>query len=153
MKYLREGDLEGAEEYRRVMLREAAKSDDELFERDGSLHLFYVTQTMSWDLMHSCPVFSDEDRLTISRYLLKVLRSKEGYGFTGMRKGMHNRENHATRAARAFYFGWRHFSRFYSELLPVELPLWRMKLRDFWAAPFGSFRPFEDSLSQHALGG
>ncbi len=153
MEYLKEGKLDAAQRYREMMLKQAATPDETLFAADNSLHLYYVTQTMSWDLMHTCPVFSDEERLTITRYMLKVLRSDQGYGYAGLRAGMYTRENHGTRAAQAFYFGWRHFSKYYHEPLEVELWLWRTKLRDFWAAPFASSRSFEDSLSQHALGG
>ncbi|MBU0609052.1 MAG: PQQ-binding-like beta-propeller repeat protein, partial [Armatimonadetes bacterium] len=63
------------------------------------------------------------------------------------------RENHATRAAMGFYYGWRHFNKLYRPELSWELDLWRARLQDFWAACFAGFRPFEDSLSQHALGG
>ncbi|HCU36442.1 MAG TPA: hypothetical protein DGT21_13630 [Armatimonadetes bacterium] len=153
MEYLKEGKLEAAQRYREMMLKHAATPDETLFATDNSLHLYYITQTMSWDLMYACPVFSDDERLTITRYMLKVLRSGEGYGYTGLRGGMFTRENHGTRAAQAFYFGWRHFNKYYHAPLEVELWLWRTKLRDFWAAPFASSRSFEDSLSQHALGG
>lgn len=151
--YLLTGDLDKASEYRDAMLRQAATPNEALFGRDASLHLFYVTQTMSWDLMHACPVFSDDERLKITDYLLKVMRSPQGYGYSGIGAGMRSRENHATRAARAFYYGWRHFSKYYAQKLEAELPLWRAKLEGFWASCFASSRSFEDSLSQHALGG
>ena len=151
--YLLTGDLEQAEEYRSLMLRQSDEPDDKLFGPDTSLHLFYVTKTMSWDLMHTCPVFSADERLKITNFLLKVMRSGQGYGYSGISPGMRSRENHATRAARAFYYGWRHFSKYYPRELEGELPLWRAKLQGFWAACLASSRSYEDSLSQHALGG
>ena len=149
--YMKSGDIEHARDYREQMLRKLEVPDEKLFARDNSLHLRYVTQTQSWDLMESCGVFDDEERLRIANYLLKIMRSKEGYEH--IRPSMSCRENHATRAARAFYYGWRHFNKYYPDELSAELVLWRRKLRDFWAAPFASSRSFEDSLSQHALGG
>ncbi len=151
--FLKSGDMEHAREYREIMLKQLGATDEELFGADASLHLHYVTQTMSWDLMESCGVFSDAERLEIANYLLKVMRSPQGYGYSGLRAGLATRENHATRAARAFYYGWRHFSKYYSDDLGIEPELWRRKLRDFWAACFASSRSYEDSLSQHALGG
>ena len=151
--YLVSGDLERAKEYRDVMLKAADTPDAVLFGKDTTLHLFYVTKTLSWDLMSSCEVFSDEERLKVDNFLLKVLRSSQGYDYAGLRPGMFCRENHGTRAAQAFYYGWRYFDRSYGDELSAELHLWRRKLAEFWSACFASSRSFEDSLSQHALGG
>lgn len=151
--YLTSGNLDAAQRYRQVMLQNAATPDAKLFNEDNALHLFFVRQMMSWDLMEGCGVFSDAERLQITNYLLKIARSDQGYGYAGMRAGLYSRENHGTRAARAFYYAWRYFGKYYPAEMSTELVLWRTKLRDFWAACFASSRTFEDSLSQHALGG
>lgn len=151
--YLTTGNLESARSFRESMLRKAAVPDNTLFNRDSALHLFFAKEIISWDLMESCGVFSDAERLAIARYLLKIARSEEGYGYPGLRDGLTSRENHGTRAARAFYYAWRYFSKYHPDTLGVELSLWRKKLAGFWAACFASSRTFEDSLSQHALGG
>lgn len=151
--YLKTGDLEHAQEYRRVMLEDARALKQRLANRDNALHLFYVTRTMSWDLMEGCGVFSDEERLEIARSLLTILRSDQGYQYVAARGGRTTKENHATRGARAFYYGWRHFSKYYREELGGELTAWRHALAQFWQWPLSSSRSYEDSLSQHALGG
>lgn len=146
--YHKSGDLEHARTYRQYVL-------DNWFEENHRdwRHLFYITKTLSWELMHTAPVFTDEERLRITNELLKHLRGDQGYGYAGLREERMIRENHATRAARAFYFGWRHFARYYPEHMPAELALWRRKLESFWTLCLSSFRSREDSLSQHALGG
>ncbi|MGD9495807.1 MAG: hypothetical protein AB7Y46_05825 [Armatimonadota bacterium] len=152
-EYLKHGTIQAAQEYRRMMLDFARAADQELADPDASVHLTYVTRTMSWDLMESCGVFSDAERLEIAQALLKILRSKEGYGFVNARTGMSSKENHATRGTRAFYYGWRYFSKYYADELGGELTAWRRALEQFWSACFASSRTYEDSLSQHALGG
>ena len=151
--YLKLGDPAAARKYRDLMLAQAQTPDDKLFAADNALHLSYQTTTQAWDLMWADPVFSDDERLAIENYLLKIMRSPQGYDYAGLAAGMRSRENHATRAALGFYYGWRHFNKHYRPQLSWELDLWRAKLREFWAACFAGFRPFEDSLSQHALGG
>ncbi|MFP3903065.1 MAG: hypothetical protein ACLFWB_02365 [Armatimonadota bacterium] len=147
--YLKSGDLKHARRYRQYVL-------DHWFDPDHRKwrHLFYITKTLSWELMHTCEVFSDEERLKITNELLKHLRGDQGFKYGGLRtdNGM-IKENHATRAARAFYFGWRHFDKYYSDNIPAELQLWRRCLKEFWTLCLSSFRSREDSLSQHALGG
>ncbi|MCK5805996.1 MAG: VCBS repeat-containing protein, partial [Lentisphaeria bacterium] len=106
-----------------------------------------------WDLMESCGVFSDEERARIANVLLKILRSDQGLQYVAARGTLRSRENHSTRSARAFYFGWRHFHKYYGELLEGETDIWRDHLENFWRSPFASARSFEDSISQHALGG
>lgn len=151
--YLKSGDLDQARTYREMILQVARTPDDVLFGPDNSVHLSWVTQTMSWDLMEACGIFTDDERLQVADYLLKVMRSDQGYRYGGMRPGMFCRENHATRAAQAFYYGWRHFDKYYRDAVAGELVAWRRRLEHFWAACFASSRSYEDSLSQHALGG
>lgn len=151
--YLFTGNMAAARTYRETMLSLAATPDAQLFNPDNTLHLWLIRRTLSWDLMDSCGVFSDEERLLITNYLLKIMRSAEGARSSLLRAGMYSRENHGTRAARAVYYGWRHFNKYYREPLGGELGLWRRALQGFWAPCFASSRSFEDSLSQHALGG
>ncbi|MBT3378244.1 MAG: hypothetical protein HN742_38330 [Lentisphaerae bacterium] len=152
-RYLKSGNVAEAQAYRERILATWFAPDETLFSSDTSLHLYYVTRTLSWELMEASGVFSDDERLRVTNQLLKIMRSSQGYGYSGMNPGLRSRENHATRAARAFYFGWRHFAKYYTGHLGVETTLWRARLRDFWRAPLSSSRSYEDSLSQHAFGG
>ena len=151
--YLLTGDPEQAQAYHDIMLAAARSTEAELANPDVGLHLTWVTRSMSWDLMEASGVFTDAERLEIMRALLSVMRSREGYGHVTSRLGMYTKENHATRGARAFYYGWRHFDKYYADALGGELAAWRRALEQFWTACFASSRTFEDSLSQHALGG
>lgn len=151
--YLLTGDPEQARTYHDVMLAAARRTATDLANPDVGLHLSWVTRSMSWDLMEPWGLFTDAERLEIVQAILAVMRSKEGYGFVTARRGVVTRENHSTRGARAFYYGWRHFNKYYADELGGELTAWRLAQRDFWAGPFASSRTFEDSLSQHALGG
>ncbi|MBM4084363.1 MAG: hypothetical protein FJ272_06195, partial [Planctomycetes bacterium] len=151
--YMKSGDLDHVRKYREEVLKSWFIPDEQLFAEDHSLHLYYVTRTQSWDLISDNEVFSDEDRLKTTNRLLDMLRSRQGYGYGGLGGSRMSRENHGTRAAHAFYFGWRHFHKYYRDELGAELLMWRKKLEDFWRWPLGSSRSYEDSLSQHALGG
>ncbi|MEN6644582.1 MAG: PQQ-binding-like beta-propeller repeat protein [Armatimonadia bacterium] len=151
--YLTSGNLDFAKKFREVMLAKAAVPDSKLFNADNSVHLFAAREMLAWDLMESSGVFTDAERLAITKYLLKIARSDQGYAYAGLREGLYCRENHGTRAARGFYYSWRYFNKYYAAALGVETTLWRAKLAGFWAACFASSRTFEDSLSQHALGG
>ncbi|MFW5866325.1 MAG: hypothetical protein ACOCX2_00825, partial [Armatimonadota bacterium] len=146
--YHKSGDIEHAQAYRDYVLSNWFDPD----HRDWS-HLFYITKTLSWEMMHTAPVFSDEERLQLTNELLEHMRGDQGYDYGGLRDERMIRENHGTRAARAFYFGWRHFARYYPEHMPAELTLWRRKLESFWTLCLSTSRSREDSLSQHALGG
>ncbi|MEW6356962.1 MAG: hypothetical protein AB1696_11580 [Planctomycetota bacterium] len=152
-EYLKSGDIQCAKAYCDLILKTWFIPDETLFASDNALHLEYTTKTQSWDLMESSGVFSDEERLRITKRLLDMMRSSQGYEFSGLNPGMHSRENHGIRAAKGFYWGWRHFAKYYRKELGIEVDLWEKKLREFWQAPFASARSFEDSLSQHAFAG
>ena len=149
--YLKSGKWEYAEAYRERVLREWLVPDEELI--DSVLHLWYRSKTLSWDVMDACGVFSDDERLALTKKLLVMLRSKQGRQYAGNRSGLRSRENHGIRAARGFYFGWRHFRKYYRASLGPELGDWERHMQAFWQSPFASFRSFEDSLSQHAFAG
>ncbi|MBD3292962.1 MAG: hypothetical protein GF393_08570, partial [Armatimonadia bacterium] len=153
VRWLKEADEEALGDYRAMMRTFANQVDADLANPDKSVHLFWVTQSMSWDLMEPYAGFSDEERLAITRACLKIMRSDEGYGYVMARTGRATKENHATRGARAFYYGWRYFDKYFDRHLSGELTAWRYALREFWQWPFRSSRTYEDSLSQHALGG
>ncbi len=152
-RYLRGGDPAEARAYRELVLKTWLVPDQKLFGDIDDLHLYYVTKMQSWDLMEAEAGFTDEERLKLTNQLLKIMRSSQGSGYAGLRAGLYPRENHATRAASGFYYGWRYFHKYYAEELGQELDLWREKLKGFWSACFATSRSFEDSLSQHALGG
>ncbi len=153
VKFLKEGDREALADYSQMMLDFAREVDTDLANRDKGQHLTWVTRSMSWDLMEPYVDVTVEQRLAITRACLSIMRSNQGYGYVTSRSGMTSKENHATRGARAFYYGWRYFDKYYQRQLGGELTAWRRALQDFWAAPLASSRSYEDSLSQHALGG
>lgn len=153
VKYLKEADERALADYREAMLSFAGGVDEALANRDQGLHLFWDTVSMSWDLMEPHAGFSDEERLAITRAALKVMRSDQGYEYVTRRAGKATKENHATRGARAFYYGWRYLGKYFGEQLGGEVTAWRHALREFWQWPLASSRSYEDSLSQHALGG
>ncbi len=149
--YLKSGDKKFAQAYRDYVLKKWLVPDDRLIT--SSTHLFWRSMSCSWDVMDSCGVFSDAERLALTNQLLKIMRSNQGRGYGGNARGLRSRENHAIRAARGFYFGWRHFRKYYRANLGPELDDWRNHMRGFWESPFASSRSYEDSLSQHAFAG
>ena len=153
-EYLKTGDLEAAQAYRDyVFATWFTETDGSYADRQNTLHLIYHSRTMSWDLMDSCPVFSDEERLRIDNELLRLLRSNQGYGYAGLTSARYARGNHDIRNARSFYFGWRHFRKYYEPDLRPDLIAWTRKLEDFFGLVFSSWRTADEALSQHAVGG
>ena len=151
--YLKTGDKKYARTYRDEMLKQLEMPSERLFATDYALHLFYVSKTLSWDLMDSIGVFSDDERLRVTQWLLGIMRSRQGFQYSGIRPGRRSRENHGIRAGRGFYFGWRHFNKYYRQNIGPETMMWEKRLRGFWDSPFSSSRSYEDSLSQHAFAG
>ena len=151
--YLKSGDKTYAAAYREEMLKQLEMPSERLLATDYALHLFYVSKTLSWDLMDSSSVFSDDERLRITQWLLRIMRSRQGYQFGGILTGRRSRENHGIRAGRGFYFGWRHFNKYYRQNTGPETEMWHKRVRGFWQSPFSSSRSYEDSLSQHAFAG
>ena len=149
--YLKSGDKKYAQAYRERVLGKWLVPDDQLIT--SFTHLFWRSMSGSWDVMDSCGVFSDQERVTLTKQLLKIMRSSQGRDYSGNRKGLRSRGNHPIRAARGFYFGWRHFRKYYRPVLGPELGDWEQHMRGFWASPFASHRSFEDTLSQHAFAG
>ena len=152
--YLKSGDMAQARAYRDYLLDEwFTHTDESLADRDNSLHLVYHSKTMSWDLTESCGVFSDDERLELTRQLLTIMRSNQAYGYKGLNSEMRSRGNHDVRNARSFYFGYRYFDKYYRDVLSAELGMWRQKLEGFWAVCFSSFRSNDDALASYAFGG
>ncbi len=151
VSYLKSGDMEHAQAFREAILAAASESDEDLFGADRGIHLTWNTQSQSWDLMEACGVFSDDERVQVVNHMLRIMRSSEGEDM--VRPSRSPRENHATRSARGFYYAWRHLNKYYRGEIEVDLIWWRNRLAGFWAGPFACSRSFEDSLSQHGLGG
>ncbi len=153
VRYLKEANEQGLADYREMMLTFARDVDKDLANRDNAQHLTWITRSRSWDLMEPYAGFTDEERLAIMQAVLKTMRSDQGYSYVTGRGGKATKENHATRGAQAFYYGWRYFNKYFGEQLGGEVTAWRYALQEFWRWPFSSARSYEDSLSQHALGG
>lgn len=156
--YLKSGDLAHAHEYRRKILKEwLAHSDQALADRQNALHLIYHSMTMSWDLMESCGVFSDEERLLLTNQLLKIMRSNQASGYAGISTDLlarRSRTNHDVRNARSFYFGWRYFAKYHRAALRPEVERWRWQVENFFKLwHFGSHRTGDSGISQHAFCG
>ncbi len=153
-EYLKTGDLAHAEEYKQYVYDNWFTETDESYaDTQNKLHLIYHSRTMSWDLMDSCPVFTEAERLEIANELLRLMRSNQASGYKGLSGARYARGNHDIRNARSFYFGWRHFNKYYSGELAPELVSWQGKLTDFWTLVFSSPRTADEAISQHAVGG
>jgi hypothetical protein len=127
------GDPELKKKYREQLL--AMIRRDHGWMLHGFNHFPYIT----YDLLEEDPVFSDEDRLEITKAMLRVLDSGEGvsYGYAGF-----PRNNHATRAWMDNYFGTRYFAKYYR--LP-EAEAWMEKVDAFFAPHVDCSKPYEDS--------
>ncbi len=98
-----------------------------------------------WDLIEESPVFSDEDRLRITRHLLWIMDSREGAYYPFFRHGLTHRmmrQNHQTLVALAAWFGGRYFSTHYG--MP-EAREWMEASGEIFKGTMGSFKPVEDA--------
>ena len=80
------------------------------------VHLRFFTKVILWDLLEQAPVFTDGERLQITNYLLRVLRSEEGFEnsrFQDVLEMEAPRQNHQTILALGLLFGGRYFDRYY----------------------------------------
>jgi hypothetical protein len=112
--YLVTGDERFGRRYREGML--AMERDMPEADPDRQVHLTFYQKVILWDILEESPVFSDADRLRITRYILRVLRSSEAYGNAGFHRHLHiraPRQNHQTILAMALLFGGRYFKKHY----------------------------------------
>ncbi|MBI4550817.1 MAG: PQQ-like beta-propeller repeat protein [Candidatus Latescibacteria bacterium] len=80
------------------------------------VHLRFFSKMILWDLLEETPVFTHQDRLTITNYLLRVLRSEEGFANSRFQEMLGTdapRQNHQTILATGLLFGGQYFDKYY----------------------------------------
>jgi len=134
--YLVTGDEAWAERYREQMLRWIEK---------GIIGHLYVPGWMElWDLIEEHPVFSDEERLAITNFLLTQVRSGECIGALHIQRwpwGMPH-QNHGTRPGLGTFFMARYFKHGYG--LP-EMDVYLSRLSDYFGMQDDWSKPMCDS--------
>jgi len=123
--YVATGDDRFAARFREGMLAMERDAPEGVQERQ--VHLTFYQKTILWDALEESPVFSDEDRLRITNYILRVLRSGEGHanrGFQHHLKVRAPKQNHQTLLGMALFFGGMYFEKYY------RLPEAKQWLRD-----------------------
>ena len=124
---------------------EIAKAHLSMGEYGVMAHFHVWWLAAVWDLIEESPVFSDEDRLTVTRYLLWIMDSTEGAYTRFFREGVGHRmvrQNHQTLVALAAWFGGRYFSTHYGFEDAKE---WMAASADVFKGQAGSFKPIEDA--------
>ncbi len=126
-------------------VREIAEAHLKMGEFGVMAHFHVWWLAVVWDLIEESPVFSDEDRLKITEYLLWIMDSEEG-AYTGFfRQGVGHRmvrQNHQTLVALAAWFGGRYFSTHYGFEEGKE---WMAASADVFKGQAVSFKPIEDA--------
>ncbi|MDE3001343.1 MAG: hypothetical protein OXU79_19885, partial [Gemmatimonadota bacterium] len=126
-------------------VREIADAHLRMGEYGVMAHFHVWWLAAVWDLIEESPVFSDEDRLTITRYLLWIMDSTEGAYTRFFREGVGHRmirQNHQTLVALAAWFGGRYFSTHYGF---EEAKEWMAASADVFKGQATSFKPIEDA--------
>ncbi|MSS71875.1 MAG: hypothetical protein EXS64_10345 [Candidatus Latescibacteria bacterium] len=121
LHYVATGDDRFAARFREGMLAMERDAPERIPERQ--VHLTFCQKTILWDVLEESPVFSDEDRLRITNYLLRVLRSPEGHANPGFQHHLPikaPKQNHQTLLAMALFFGGTYFDKYYR--LPEAKP-------------------------------
>ena len=126
-------------------LREAVDAHLGLGEHGVMAHFNVWWFAVIWDLVEESPVFSDEDRLRITRYLLWIMDSEEGAYNTAFRNQLGHRmvrQNHQTLVALSSWFAGRYFSTHYGIQEGEE---WMEASADVFKGQAESFKPIEDA--------
>lgn len=134
----------GHEAYASAVL-EIAKAHLMMGEFGVMAHFHVWWLAAVWDLIEESPVFSDEDRLKITQYLLWIMDSEEGAYTRFFREGVGHRmvrQNHQTLVALAAWFGGRYFSTHYGFDEGKE---WMAASADVFKGQATSFKPVEDA--------
>ena len=134
----------GHEAYASAVL-EIAKAHLGMGEYGVMAHFHVWWLAAVWDLIEESPVFSDEDRLKITQYLLWIMDSEEGAYTRFFREGVGHRmvrQNHQTLVALAAWFGGRYFSTHYGF---EEAKEWMAASADVFKGQAASFKPVEDA--------
>ncbi len=126
-------------------LREAVDAHLKMGEYGVMAHFNVWWMAVIWDLIEESPVFSDEDRLRITRYLLWIMDSEEGAYNRFFRQGVGHRmvrQNHQTLVGLSSWFAGRYFSTHYG--MP-EAEEWQAASADLFKGQAESFKPTEDA--------
>ena len=126
-------------------VREIADAHLRMGEHGVMAHFHVWWLAVVWDLIEESPVFSDEDRLKITQYLLWIMDSTEGAYTQFFRQGVGHRmirQNHQTLVALAAWFGGRYFSTHYGFEDAKE---WMDASADVFKGQAVSFKPIEDA--------
>ena len=126
-------------------VREIAEAHLKMGEFGVMAHFHVWWLAAVWDLIEESPVFSDEDRLRITQYLLWIMDSTEGAYTRFFREGVGHRmvrQNHQTLVALAAWFGGRYFSTHYGF---EEAKEWMAASADVFKGQAVSFKPIEDA--------
>ncbi len=126
-------------------LREAVDAHLNMGEHGVMAHFNVWWLAVIWDLIEESPVFSDADRLRITRYLLWLMDSNEGAYNRFFREGVGHRmvrQNHQTLVGLSSWFAGRYFSTHYG--MP-EAAEWQTASADLFKGQAASFKPTEDA--------
>ncbi|MDE2998396.1 MAG: VCBS repeat-containing protein [Gemmatimonadota bacterium] len=126
-------------------LREAVDAHLKMGEHGVMAHFNVWWLAVIWDLIEESPVFSDEDRLRITRYLLWLMDSHEGAYNRFFREGVGHRmvrQNHQTLVGLSSWFAGRYFATHYR--MP-EAREWQAASADLFQGQAASFKPTEDA--------
>ena len=126
-------------------LREAVDAHLTMGEHGVMAHFNVWWLAVIWDLIEESPVFSDDDRLRITRYLLWLMDSNEGAYNRFFREGVGHRmvrQNHQTLVGLSSWFAGRYFATHYG--MP-EAQEWQAASADLFKGQAASFKPTEDA--------
>ncbi|MFO7948086.1 MAG: hypothetical protein R6V19_14875, partial [Armatimonadota bacterium] len=134
--YLLGGDEDRAETIREQFLKWVDK---------GIINHLYVPSWMIvWDAIEEHPVFSDEDRMIITQWFLRQLRSQQCIGALHIQRihdGMPH-QNHGTRPALGTFFMARYFRDHYGL---AECDMYLQRVADYFDLQADWSKPMEDS--------
>ena len=126
-------------------LNEAVNAHLKMGEHGVMAHFNVWWLAVIWELIEESPVFSDEDRLRITRYLLWLMDSHEGAYNRFFREGVDHRmvrQNHQTLVGLSSWFAGRYFATHYG--MP-EAREWQAASADLFKGQAASFKPTEDA--------
>lgn len=126
-------------------LREAVDAHLKMGEHGVMAHFNVWWLAVIWDLIEESPVFSDADRLRITRYLLWLMDSNEGAYNRFFREGVGHRmvrQNHQTLVGLSSWFAGRYFATHYGMHEAAE---WQAASADLFKGQSASFKPTEDA--------
>ncbi|MBT3381843.1 MAG: hypothetical protein HN742_08920 [Lentisphaerae bacterium] len=107
-------------------------------------HLYQPSHMILWDLLEEHPIFTDDERLTITNWFLANVRSREAIGASHIQRwtwGMPH-QNHGTRPALGTFFMARYFDRHYD--LP-EMRMYSRRIAQYFDMQADWSKPMEDS--------